>query len=275
MSVLVTGAAGFLGMHVAQALLRRGDQVIGLDDLNAGYNPALKQARLHELERHDGFSFVRADVTDAEAVSALLRRHAEDITEIVHLAAPASFHQDLEGRLVLLEAARQHLPRLRHHLYVEPEQGQPGPALVARAYGRLYGLPSTGLRLGSVYGPWGRPGDPYYAMADALAAGRPVTLFGDAGPGRDMTYVEDIATGVLTALARPPGDAGCHRTLDLGRGELSTTEQCLAALEAAMGARPTAAPTRHPRPSPTRCRPTPSPPPKSSAGALRLPSRTA
>jgi UDP-glucuronate 4-epimerase len=272
MSILVTGAAGFIGMHVTAALIGRGQAVIGIDNLNAYYDPALKQARLKLLEQDRDFRFFRAELAEQEAIATILREHGQEVTGIVHLAAQAgvrwSLHHpfdyvrsNLEGHLVVLEAARHHVPDLRHLVYassssvygantkvpfsVADRVDQPvslyaatkrADELISEAYARLYGIPQTGLRFFTVYGPWGRPDMAYYSFADAMAAGRPITLFNDGRMRRDFTYVDDIVSGVLAALDRPPeGEGGCHRIYNLGNNAPVELEGFVKILEGAMG----------------------------------------
>jgi UDP-glucuronate 4-epimerase len=276
MAVLVTGAAGFIGMHVTAALLDRGEAVIGIDNLNAYYDPALKQARLKLLEREKGFRFFKADLADHEAIVTIVREHGAEVTGIVHLAAQAGVRwslqhpfdyvrSNLEGQLVVLEVARHHLPDLRHLVYassssvygantkipfsVEDRVDRPvslyaatkrADELICEAYARLYGIPMTGLRFFTVYGPWGRPDMAYYSFTDALAAGRPVTLFNEGKMRRDFTYIDDIVAGVVAALDRPPaaladGSGPPHRIYNLGNNAPVELEQFVAVLERALG----------------------------------------
>jgi UDP-glucuronate 4-epimerase len=274
MAVLVTGAAGFIGMHVTAALLGRGESVVGIDNLNAYYNPALKQARLRLLEREPGFRFIKADIADQAAIEALAGEHGAALTGIVHLAAQAGVRwslerpfdyvrSNLEGHLAILELARHHAPALRHLVYassssvyggntkvpfsIEDRVDQPvslyaatkrADELISEAYARLYAIPLTGLRFFTVYGPWGRPDMAYYSFADALAAGRPITLFNEGRMRRDFTYIDDIVAGVLAALDRPPPTAPGsppHRIYNLGHNQPVELEAFVAALERAMG----------------------------------------
>jgi UDP-glucuronate 4-epimerase len=274
MAVLVTGAAGFVGMHVALALLARGEAVLGVDDLNPYYDPALKRARLRELGGHAGFRFVQADVADQAAVEAL--PGLGEVTGVVHLAAQAGVRHslrkpfdyvrsNLEGHLVVLELCRHRLPALRHLVYassssvyganakvpfsVEDRADHPvslyaatkrADELISEAYAHLYRIPQTGLRFFTVYGPWGRPDMAYYIFADAIAAGRPITLFNHGRMRRDFTYVDDVVAGVLAALDRPPPDgpgASPHRVYNLGNNEPVELERFVRALEDAMGRR--------------------------------------
>jgi UDP-glucuronate 4-epimerase len=259
-------------MHVAQALLQRGEQVIGIDDLNAYYDPTLKDARLRILGQHPHFEFVRLDIADHEALAAVAREHAARITGVVHLAAQAGVRyslenpfayvrSNLEGHMSILELCRNLLPRLEHLVYASSSSVYGGNSkvpfsiedrvdhpvslyaatkradeLLSEAYARLYGIPQTGLRFFTVYGPWGRPDMAYFSFADAIAAGRPITLFNHGHMRRDFTYVDDITDGVLRALDRPPQDGSDrHRVYNLGNNRPVELLDFVRALEAAMG----------------------------------------
>ncbi|MCS6780601.1 MAG: SDR family NAD(P)-dependent oxidoreductase [Geminicoccaceae bacterium] len=274
MSVLVTGAAGFVGMHVCKALLARGEAVLGIDNLNAYYDPALKQARLAELERERGFRFTRLDIAEAEAMAAFAREHAGEIDAVVHLAAQAGVRwsierpfeyvrSNLEGHMVVLETCRHHLPRLRHLVYassssvyganekvpfsIEDPVDKPvslyaatkrADEILSQVYAHLYRIPQTGLRFFTVYGPWGRPDMAYYAFTDAIVAGRPITLFNEGRMRRDFTWIGDVVEGVLAALDRPPSaEPGRppHRLYNLGNHEPVELRRFVAVLEEAIG----------------------------------------
>jgi UDP-glucuronate 4-epimerase len=236
MTVLVTGAAGFIGYHVSEALLRRGEPVVGLDNLNSYYDPLLKQARLDRLAAQSGFDFVRLDLADRDAMADMVRRRGS-VDRIVHLAAQAGVRHSLThpfayvdvnvtGQLAVLELAR-HLPRLRHLVYASSSSvyganaklpfavadrtdapislyaatKKAGEAMAA-AYGHLYGLPITGLRFFTVYGPWGRPDMSAYLFTKAIVDGTPIQVFNRGDMRRDFTYVDDVVAGVLAALDR-------------------------------------------------------------------------
>lgn len=272
MKVLVTGCAGFIGYHVAEALLARGDSVVGADNLNGYYDVRLKQARLDRLGGRPGFVFQRTDISDRQAVADLVASHA-DIEGIVHLAAQAGVRHSLVdpyayiqsnvmGHLVVLEAARR-LPALRHLVYASTSSvygantempfretdrtdtplslyaaTKRADELMSYAYGHLFGLPQTGLRFFTVYGPWGRPDMAYYSFARAIAAGEPITLYDGGRPRRDFTYIDDIVAGVVGALDRPPESGTVPlRVLNIGnhRGEAVLTLVSL--LEEALGKR--------------------------------------
>ena len=272
MDIIVTGAAGFIGSHVSNALLDRGDRVIGIDNLNSYYDPALKAARLARLEGREGFSFARCDVADREAMLGLFGRHSE-VRRVVHLAAQAGVRYSLidpyayveanvMGQLVLLEACRS-LPQLEHFVYassssvyggndklpfaVEDRVDQPvslyaatkrAGELLSHCYNRLYGLPSTGLRFFTVYGPWGRPDMAAYIFTKAIFEGRPIQVFNEGRMKRDFTYIDDIVAGVLAAVDRQPeatSDGSAHRLYNLGNHQSEDLMHFIQVLERACG----------------------------------------
>ena len=244
MAIIVTGSAGFIGYHVSLALLARGERVIGVDDLNAYYDPALKRARLARLEADAGFSFAGLDVADLAALRALARRHRSEVTGVIHLAAQAGVrhsltapfdyvHSNLVGHMAILEVCRHDLPKLEHLVYassssvyggntkipfaIEDRVDRPislyaatkrANELMSHCYAHLYAIPQTGLRFFTVYGPWGRPDMAAYLFCDAIVQGRPITLNNHGEMERDFTYIDDITAGVLAALDRPPGGRG-------------------------------------------------------------------
>jgi UDP-glucuronate 4-epimerase len=268
-SVLVTGAAGFIGYHVAEALLARGETVVGVDNLNPYYDVRLKEARLDRLRAKSGFVFHRLDISDRHAVAPVFERH-QDISEIVHLAAQAGVRHSLVdpysyvqsnvmGHLVMLEAARQ-LPALRHLVYASTSSvygankelpfretdrvdtpvslyaaTKRADELMSHAYAHLFGLRQTGLRFFTVYGPWGRPDMAYFSFARAIVAGEPITLYDSGRLKRDFTYVDDIVDGVVGCLSHPP-DAGVPaRVLNIGNHQVEEVRALVALLEQALG----------------------------------------
>jgi UDP-glucuronate 4-epimerase len=234
--ILVTGAAGFIGLHVALALLARGEKVLGVDNLNPYYDPALKKARLALLQEHTHFSFVEADIADAEAMMALA---AQPITHIIHLAAQAGVrysleapllyaHSNVTGHLTMLELARQ-LPNLKHFVYASSSSVYGANAslpfattqrtdhpislyaatkkageVMTQSYSHLYGIAATGLRYFTVYGPWGRPDMALFSFTQKILAGEPITLFNHGKMQRNFTYIDDVVAGTLAALDHPP-----------------------------------------------------------------------
>jgi UDP-glucuronate 4-epimerase len=272
MSILLTGAAGFIGFHVAKALLERGERVLGIDNLNEYYDVRLKDARLSELRRFSNFSFSRLDIADREGVFAILERH-KDLSSVIHLAAQAGVRYSLvnpyayieanvTGTLVMLEATRR-LDKLTAFTYassssvygankkppfrVEDRVDQPvslyaaskrSSELIAHTYSHLYGLPTTGLRFFTVYGPWGRPDMAAYLFTRAILTGEPIKVFNHGRMGRDFTYIDDIVTGTLAAHDRPPvpGAGGVpHRIYNLGRHRPEQLLDFIAVLERLLG----------------------------------------
>jgi UDP-glucuronate 4-epimerase len=242
MAVLVTGAAGFIGAASARALLERGDEVVGIDNLNTYYDPRLKEARLAALaERfHNRFRFERVDFADAEALQRLA--DSMEMDAIIHLGAQAGVRYSLEnpgayiqsnlvGHANLLELARQRQPR--HMVYassssvyggntslpfrVEDRVDHPlslyaatkkADELLSESYAHLYRIALTGLRFFTVYGPWGRPDMAMWIFTKALYAGDPLPLFNGGNMRRDFTYIDDIIKGVIACLDSPPADDG-------------------------------------------------------------------
>ena len=271
MTILLTGAAGFIGYHVAEALLAAGERVIGVDNLNDYYDVRLKHARLGRLEGRAEFAFCRADLADRTTIHDLVRKN-NDIDIIVHLAAQAGVRHSLVdpyayvqsnvmGHLVVLEAARL-LPGLRHLVYASSSSvygansalpfsetdrvdtplsvyaaTKRADELLSHAYAHLHGLPQTGLRFFTVYGPWGRPDMAYYAFARAIAAGEPVTVYDDGRLRRDFTYIDDIVAGVVGCLDRPPAGAAPVRVLNIGNHRSEAVSTLIALLEQALGRR--------------------------------------
>lgn len=242
MSVLVTGAAGFIGFHTSLRLLARGDTVVGVDNLNPYYDPALKQARLAQLQALPGFSFHQADIGDRAAMAEVAKAHP-DITAYINLAAQAGVrhslkaphdytHSNVEGHLVMLELARAN-DKCRNFVYassssvygantklpfsVEDRVDQPislyaatkrAGELMSHCYSHLYRIPTSGLRFFTVYGPWGRPDMAAYLFAKAILAGEPITVFNNGDMRRDFTYIDDIVSGVVGVLDNPAADDG-------------------------------------------------------------------
>ncbi len=267
MTILLTGCAGFIGFHVAQALLDRGETVIGLDSVNDYYDVRLKQGRLALLRDRPGFTFHRMDVSDREAVGGLIATHP-DIVSVVHLAAQAGVRHSMVdpyayvqsnvmGHLVVLEAARR-LKGLRHFVYASSSSVYGGNTempfretdrvdtpvslyaatkradeLISHAYGHLFAVPQTGLRFFTVYGPWGRPDMAYYSFAQAIVAGEPITLYEGGRLKRDFTYIDDIVAGVVGVLDRPPSEGA--RVLNIGNHAAEEVRTLVALLEEALG----------------------------------------
>jgi UDP-glucuronate 4-epimerase len=269
MIFLVTGSAGFIGFHVAQYLLDRGERVVGIDNVNPYYDVALKRARLARLEGRRGFTFQPVDVADPAAMTALAERHP-DIEAIVHLAAQAGVRYSLtqplayveanvKGQVVLLETARR-LSQLKSIVYassssvygantkqpfsVEDRADHPvslyaatkrAGELITESYCRLYALPCTGLRFFTVYGPWGRPDMAAYLFTDAILAGRPIQVFNAGNMSRDFTYIDDIVPAIVAAAETAPAAPGEHRLYNLGNNRPEALLDFIAVLETALG----------------------------------------
>jgi UDP-glucuronate 4-epimerase len=270
MTIVVTGAAGFIGYHVAKALLARGDHVIGLDNLSPYYDVRLKEARLERLRAKSNFTWYETDVSDRRVVALIFERH-KTVSEIIHLAAQAGVRHSLvdpysyiqsniTGHLVMLEAARR-LTRLRHFVYASSSSvygandhlpfretdrvdkpvslyaaTKRADELMSHAYGHLFGLRQTGLRFFTVYGPWGRPDMAYFSFARAIVAGEPITLYDGGQLKRDFTYVDDIVAGVIGCLAHPPdtGDTTA-RLLNIGNHRSEAVLDLVTLLEQGLG----------------------------------------
>ncbi|HEX7789293.1 MAG TPA: NAD-dependent epimerase [Afipia sp.] len=235
-TVLVTGAAGFIGLHVAQRLLQAGHQVVGLDNLNSYYDPALKEARLHLLGNNPHFSFEKLDLADRGGMEALFAKHRFPV--VVHLAAQAGVRYsienphayadaNLEGFTNILEGCRH--TGCRHLLYASSSSvygantkvpfsvhdnvdhpislyaaSKKANELMAHAYSHLYGIPSTGLRFFTVYGPWGRPDMAIYLFTKAILEGQPIKLFNHGDMLRDFTYIDDVTEAIVRLVDHAP-----------------------------------------------------------------------
>jgi UDP-glucuronate 4-epimerase len=270
-TILLTGAAGFIGYHVAEALLARGERVIGVDNLNDYYDVRLKRARLERLDGRAGFEFCCADLADRDAVFQLVG-HNNDIDIVVHLAAQAGVRHSLVdpyayvqsnvmGHLVVLEAARL-LPRLRHLVYASSSSvyganrslpfsesdrvdtplsiyaaTKRAGELMSHAYAHLHRLPQTGLRFFTVYGPWGRPDMAYFSFARAIVAGEPITVYDGGRLKRDFTYIDDIVAGVVGCMDRPPEGELPARVLNIGNHRSEEVNTLIALLEQSLGQR--------------------------------------
>ncbi len=234
MKILVTGAAGFIGMHTSERLLARGDEVVGLDNLNDYYDPRLKENRLARLEPHAGFRFVRMDVADRAGMERLFA--TEKFDRVIHLAAQAGVRYSLQnphayidsnivGFTNILEGCRH--GKVQHLVYASSSSVYGGNTnmpfsehdsvdhpvslyaatkkaneLMAHTYSHLYGLPTTGLRFFTVYGPWGRPDMALFLFTKAMLENRPIDVFNHGKMRRDFTYIDDIVEGVLRTLDR-------------------------------------------------------------------------
>lgn len=268
MTVLVTGAAGFIGFHTTQALLARGEKVIGVDNVNDYYDPRIKRARLAEITA-PGFTLIEADIADRDAMADVREKHPE-IRAIINLAAQAGVRYSLdnphaytrsniEGHLVMLEMARA-LPNFEHFVYassssvygantelpftVEERVDKPvslyaatkrAGELMSHCYTRLYGIPSTGLRFFTVYGPWGRPDMAAWIFAKKILAGEPIEVFNRGDMRRDFTFIADIVQGVLAALDHPPSGDIPERVFNLGNHKSEKLTDFIDILQDAIG----------------------------------------
>jgi len=235
MKILLTGAAGFIGMHTSLRLLARGDTVIGLDNLNAYYDVKLKEARLAQLLPQLGFRFYRQDIVASESMAAIFEAEKPDC--VIHLAAQAGVRYsltnphayidaNLQGFINVLEGCRQQ--QVKHLVYASSSSVYGGNTklpfsehdnvdhpvslyaaskkaneLMAHTYSHLFQLPTTGLRFFTVYGPWGRPDMALFLFTQAMLAGKPIDIFNHGRMVRDFTYIDDIVEGILRVLDKP------------------------------------------------------------------------
>lgn len=279
--VLITGVAGFIGFHLASRLLARGDEVVGLDSLNDYYDPSLKRARLAQLHGRPGFEFALLDVADRDGMAALFA--SGGLTRVVHLAAQAGVRYslvnpwayveaNLQGFMTILEGCRHHpvehlvfassssvyglntaMPFSVHHnvdhpvsLYAATKKAN---ELMAHTYAHLYGIPCTGLRFFTVYGPWGRPDMALFKFTRAILQGDPIEVYNFGRMRRDFTYIDDIVEGVVRVLDRPaaanpswsgdspdPGSSPApYRLYNIGNNNPVELEEFIAAIERAVG----------------------------------------
>ena len=271
MTILLTGAAGFIGAHVGLALLARGERVIGVDDLNPYYDVRLKQARLALLAAHRQFRFVPLDIADAPGLAALAAAEPA-IDRIVHLAAQAGVRHSLAapfayaasnlvGHLAVLELARS-LPSLRHLVYASSSSvygasralpfreddradtplslyaaTKRADELMGHAYAHLFAIPMSGLRFFTVYGPWGRPDMAYFTFAEAIVRGEALTVYDGGAVRRDFTYIDDAVAGVIGCLDRPPAPASRRspRLFNIGNTRSEPVAELIRLLEQALG----------------------------------------
>jgi UDP-glucuronate 4-epimerase len=266
--VILTGAAGFIGLHVAERLLDRGETVIGVDVFNAYYDPALKAARAARLEGRDGFKMVRMDIAEHEALAELVK--ASGARRVIHLAAQAGVRYSIEnpfayersnlaGHLAVLEACRH--AGVEHLVYASsssvygdrPLNGdgfrEIDPAespvslyaatkrsceLLSQSYAKLYGFPQSGLRFFTVYGPWGRPDMAYYGFTEKMLKGEPIEVYGEGKMARDFTFIDDIVDGILGVLDHPPAQGG-HEVYNVGDNDPVGLMEMISTLETALG----------------------------------------
>jgi UDP-glucuronate 4-epimerase len=267
MTVLVTGAAGFIGYHLCEALLARGIAVTGIDNLNDYYDVRLKQARLERLAKRAGFRFLKLDFSEREPMLALA---GEDIGHIVHLGAQPGVRYSLEnpyayvtanvmGHVVVLELARR-LRNLKNVVYASSSSVYGGNTklpfavgddvetpvslyaatkrsdeLIAHTYAHLYRIPLVGLRFFTVYGPWGRPDLAPFLFTRAMLNGEPIRVFNNGEMWRDFTYVDDIVSGIMAAMEAPPKGTPPHKIYNLGNNKSEKLTDFIAEIERALG----------------------------------------
>ena len=272
MKILVTGAAGFIGMHVCQRLLARGENVIGIDNLNDYYDVSLKEARLAQLKPYPNFRFVRIDIADRVEMAKLFEQ--EKPQRVVNLAAQAGVRYSLTnphayadssliGFVNILEGCRH--AKVEHLVYASSSSVYGGNTktpfaeadsvdrpvslyaatkkaneLMAHAYSHLYEIPATGLRFFTVYGPWGRPDMAYFSFAQAILEGRPINVFNHGQLQRDFTYIDDITEGVVRILNKPAipeasAPHAPHRVFNIGNHEPIALMEFIETLEKALG----------------------------------------
>ena len=271
MRILVTGAAGFIGYHVAERLLARGDQVVGLDNLNDYYDPALKRARLRRLDGLPGFRFVQLDLADRAGMAELFA--TERFDRVIHLAAQAGVRysithptayldSNLTGFGHVLEGCRAQ--DIGHLVYASSSSVYGGNTkmpfaetdtvdhpvslyaatkkaneLMAHTYSHLYGFPTTGLRFFTVYGPWGRPDMAYHLFTRAILAGETIPVFNHGDMKRDFTYIDDVVEGVLRVMDRPAAapvaGSAPYRVFNIGNSEPVQLLDFIGCIERALG----------------------------------------
>jgi len=272
MTVLVTGAAGFIGFHTIHALLDRGERVVGIDNLNSYYDVSLKQARLQRLLARPGISFIQTDVADKQAMEDVVAKHP-GVDQVVHLAAQAGVryslenpyaytHANVEGQLVVLEMCRN-LKNLKHAVYASSSSvygtnsklpfavadrtdtpvslyaaTKKTTELMSHAYSHMFGLPLTGLRFFTVYGPWGRPDMSALIFIRKILAGEPIPVFNNGDMARDFTYIDDIVAGILGCLDHPPeitpGETP-NRVYNIGNNHTEPLMRFISVIEQALG----------------------------------------
>jgi UDP-glucuronate 4-epimerase len=280
-SWLVTGAAGFVGFHVADRLLRDGERIVGIDNMSPYYDPSLKEARIKQLEGREGFEFLHYDLSDREVMASMFSTLKPDV--VVHLGAQPGVRYSLQnphsysdsnllGFLNVLEGCRHNdvshlvyassssvygansrIPFSTRHgadhpvsLYAATKRAN---ELMAHSYSHLYGLPVTGLRFFTVYGPWGRPDMAYYRFTEAIFQGEPVVIYGDGSAMRDFTYVDDVVEGIVRVariVPEPSSDLSAggldpststapYRLFNIGHGDRITVSDLIDLLERLIG----------------------------------------
>lgn len=268
-SILITGAAGFIGFHTAQTLLAQGETIIGIDNLNDYYDPTLKTDRLKQLKSFDNFTFIKTDIADKAAMESLWSKHGPFL-KVIHLAAQAGVRYSLEnpyayihsnclGHLTILEMCR-HTENFQHLVYASsssvyggntklpfsPTDDTNTPAslyaatkradeLMSQTYTHLYDLSQTGLRFFTVYGPWGRPDMSPHIFTKAISSGEKVPVFNNGKMRRDFTYIDDIVSGIIATLNTTPTETDRHRILNIGNNKSENLMDFITEIEKALG----------------------------------------
>lgn len=271
MKILVTGCAGFIGMHVTKKLLESGHNVVGIDNINDYYTPQLKIDRLKQIENFENFQFFKMTISDDEAITQLFEQHK--FQRVVHLAAQAGvrysitnprayIEANITGFFNIIEACRKH--KVTHLVYAssssvygkndklpysETDQvdnpvslyaaTKKSNELMAFTYSHLYRIPATGLRFFTVYGPWGRPDMSPFIFVKAIIEGKPLKLFNYGNMSRDFTYIDDIVQGLIEVLNRPPEDQLSnvpHRVINIGNNRPVLLKDYIKTIEAVTGA---------------------------------------
>ena len=271
MSILVTGAAGFIGFHICDALLERGERIVGIDNLNTYYDPELKSARLERLQPHENFFFFQRDIAD-EAIIDEFASSEQDIHIIIHMAAQAGVRHsidnpfsyvrsNLQGQVVMCEIAKRIKQggQLKHFVFASSSSVYSGNdklpfsindpvenplslyaaskrsgETIAQAYAHLFDIPTTALRFFTVYGPWGRPDMALFQFTKAILEDKPITLFNHGDMERDFTYIDDIVDGVLGAIHTTP-PRGKLSLYNLGNHKMESLRSLVTTLESALG----------------------------------------
>ncbi|MGI2258161.1 NAD-dependent epimerase [Shewanella sp. GXUN23E] len=264
--ILITGAAGFIGYHTATRLIAQGAEVVGLDNLSPYYDVSLKQARLQQLAQFPAFRFVKADLADSQTIQALFTN--EKFDQVIHLGAQAGVRYSLQqpmsyadsnlvGHLNILEACRHH--GIQHLIYASSSSvygnsdkvpfketditdspvslyaaTKKANELMAFSYAQLYGIPCTGLRFFTVYGPWGRPDMAIYKFCKAILAAEPIDIYNHGELSRDFTYIDDIVEGIVRLLNAPSAEPIPAAIYNIGRGQPVRLMDFVRALESAL-----------------------------------------
>ena len=269
MTILVTGVAGFIGYHVAKKLLDRGEEIVGIDNLNDYYDINLKKDRLKDLKLNSNFTFYHADISNEGEIFGIAQKHPS-IKKVVHLAAQAGVRYSLEnpfayinsnlvGHAVILEMCRN-LDNFEHLVYASSSSVYGGnkklpfstedsvdhplslyaatkksDELLSHSYSHLYNIPTTGLRFFTVYGPWGRPDMATFLFTKAISEGKPIDVFNNGDMRRDFTYIDDIADGTIAALDNPPAGKPPYKVYNLGNNNSENLMDFINIIEELLG----------------------------------------